>query len=502
MRPRTLLILLVVVLGLGAFIWFYERELPSTEEREELAKKILPVEKDDIQAVTLEFGGQEVSLERIEPPPPSPGEEKADEKAEEPAPVETEDAFGEGQDPEAEPASAEWRMTRPRPARADAFAVDGFLDSLINLQKTRTLEDVVPAEVGLDKPQAVVRLRLKGGEERVLRIGSAVPTGGAVIAQVSAQAGDTTAVVSDSILAEIRREPGTWRDRRLFTADREAVQRIGLNARGPAGGQSLALVRQGPGFRVEGPVQDTAARERVEELFTDLSGLSAETFVDQPDRTPADMGLQPPQAVVQVAVKGKPPVRIELGAPIDTPEEAAPEEEEGMGPAPVLRWARVDGQIVQVRTQLAELASRPAADWRSGLLSAFEVHQIDTVTVQDGPAKMSMQRAGTDWKRGEETISYVPVSDLLFAVTGAEAERLLTPAEIRLGQPVLTFTLGGKEAAAETITLFAGTPQGVPARVSGRNAVLILPAGKLQEIRERLKTVREAKPLTEDETEE
>ena len=492
MRPRTLLILLVVVLGLGAFIWFYERELPSTEEREELAKKILPVEKDDVQAVTLEFDGQVVSLERVEPPPPAPGEEKA---AEEPAPGETEDAFGEGQDPEAEP-SAQWRMTRPRQARADAFAVDGFLDSLTNLQKTRTLEGAVPAEVGLDKPQAVVRLRLKGGEERVLRIGSAVPTGGAVIAQE----GDTTAVVSDSILPEIRREPGSWRDRRLFTADREAVQRVGLNAGGPAGGPSLALVRKGPGFQVEGPFKDAAARERVEELFSDLSGLSAEAFVDQPDRTPAEMGLQPPQAVVQVALQGKPPVRIELGSPV---EESAPEEiGEEMGPSPVLRWARVDGQLVQARTGLVEMVSRPAVDWRSGLLSAFEVHQIEKVEVQEGPAQTSLTRAGTDWKRGEETVSYVPVSDLLFAVTGAEAERLLAPAEIRLGPPALTFTLAGKEAAAETLTLFPGTPQGVPARVSGRDAVLLLPAGKLQEIRERLKAVREAKPLTGEEAEE
>ncbi|HSN87628.1 MAG TPA: DUF4340 domain-containing protein, partial [Thermoanaerobaculia bacterium] len=364
------------------------------------------------------------------------------------------------------------------------------------LQKTRTLEGAVPAEVGLDKPQAVVRLRLKGGEERVLRIGSAVPTGGAVIAQE----GDTTAVVSDSILPEIRREPGSWRDRRLFTADREAVQRVGLNAGGPAGGPSLALVRKGPGFQVEGPFKDAAARERVEELFSDLSGLSAEAFVDQPDRTPAEMGLQPPQAVVQVALQGKPPVRIELGSPV---EESAPEEiGEEMVPSPVLRWARVDGQLVQARTGLVEMVSRPAVDWRSGLLSAFEVHQIEKVEVQEGPAQTSLTRAGTDWKRGEETVSYVPVSDLLFAVTGAEAERLLAPAEIRLGPPALTFTLAGKEAAAETLTLFPGTPQGVPARVSGRDAVLLLPAGKLQEIRERLKAVREAKPLTGEEAEE
>lgn len=483
MRPRTLLILLAVVLGLGAFIWFYERDLPSTEERKELAKKILPVEKDEIQAVTLELDGQQVALERVAAPA------KEEKKKEEAAEEASEDFFAEGEDPEAGPDSGEWRMTRPFQARADAFAVDRFLDSLTNLQKTRTLEGAVPAEVGLDKPQAVVRLKLKDGEERVLRIGAAVPTGGAVIAQVS----DTTAVVSDTILPEIRREPGSWRDRRLFTADREDVQSVRLSA----SGQAVALVQKGPGFRIEEPIDDAAARERVDELFSDLGGLSADTFVDQPDRTPAGMGLQPPQAVVQVAVKNKPPVRIELGAPVDAP---APEPEmlgEEAGPQPVLRWARVDGQLVQARTGLVEMAARPVADWRSGLLSAFEVHQIEKVEVRDGQDKLSLTRAGTDWKRGEEAVSYVPVSDLLFAVTGAEAVRLLAPGEIQLGQPALTFILQGKETAAETVTLFPGTPQGVPARVSGREAVLLLPAGKLQEIRDRLKAVREAKPIEE-----
>ena len=54
MKPRTLLILLVAVLGLGAFIWFYERELPSSEERKDLEKKVVKVEKDDVTAITVE----------------------------------------------------------------------------------------------------------------------------------------------------------------------------------------------------------------------------------------------------------------------------------------------------------------------------------------------------------------------------------------------------------------------------------------------------------------
>ena len=53
MRPRTLAALFLVVAGLLAFIWFYERELPSSDERVELAKRVLSVEADDVRGLTL-----------------------------------------------------------------------------------------------------------------------------------------------------------------------------------------------------------------------------------------------------------------------------------------------------------------------------------------------------------------------------------------------------------------------------------------------------------------
>ena len=487
MRPRTLLILLALVAGLGAFIWFYERDLPSSTEREAQAKKILAVEKDEVQAVTLESGGAVVALERVGEKDGKDAEDGKDGGA------------GEGKEEEGEeaaaPVSVEWRMTRPLQARADTFAVDGLLDALANLEKTRTLEDVDPAQVGLDKPQAVVRLRTKEGE-KVLQIGAPVPTGGAVIARI---AGEKEAhVVSDSILAEIRREPGTWRDRRLFQADRAAVGAVRLIS----GGSDTALSRKGPGFQVAG---DPADRDRVEELFADLDSLSAETFLDQPGRAPAELGLAPPQAVVQVAMKGRPAVRIELGGVVEgaTP----PTVESGDAAQADLRYARVDGQLVETRTRLLELATRPAAEWRSSLLSALEVHQVDSVTVNEPqagsqPGALTLTRAGTDWKRGDQTISYVPVSDLLFALTGARADRLLAPSEAQAAgllpsqsaQAVLTFTLRGK-AGSETLSLYPETPGGSAARASDRVTVLLLPPGKLGEIRQRLAAVRKAEPL-------
>src|SRR3954465_9141197 len=100
-----------------------------------------------------------------------------------------------------------------------------------------------------------------------------------------------------------------------------------------------------------------------------------------------------------------------------------------------------------------ESVRRAPIDWRALQLSVFEVRDVDSATVRDGGATMPLTRSGTDWKRGNTLISYLPVSDLLFAVTGARAQRVLTPAEAAgagLAKPLLTFELHGKELGDET----------------------------------------------------
>lgn len=472
MRPRTLLVLLAVVLGLGAFIWFYERELPSSEERAQLEKKVLRVEKEDVTALTLQSGSGTVRLERSELPA-APKEETGVEGDEITAP------------------ETEWRIVEPLQARADTFAVDGLLDALISLESTRTIEDADPRESGLDRPRATVRLKTAEGE-KVLRFGAAIPTGGAALASLEGQSG--TYVVADSILTEIGRAAGDWRDRQIYRGERDAVRRITL----AAGGQRLVLVPQGgeagegSAFRIESPVKDQADREKVDSLFAELSGLTAERFVDQPPAPLAELGLQPPRAVVEVVFAQGPPTRIELGAPAEA---ASPEPAPGE-PAPAETfWARTGSQLFQVRTRLQEAAARPVADWRSQSLSSLDVFQVDSLTVQDGQGTLNLQRAEPDWKRGEETISYLPVSDFLFSLTGATAERLLAADDVPLGKPALTVTLKPKQGAQEILTLYPQVAAGVPARASGRDLVLLLPAGTLQEIQGKLAEVRKAKPV-------
>jgi hypothetical protein len=386
----------------------------------------------------------------------------------------------------------EWRITKPLATRADASMVASLLDALQGIEKTRTIEDPDAKALGLDKPQATVRLATGDGE-KVLKLGAKMPTGATVAAAIEGE--PEAYVVSDAVLATLDREPGEWRDRQVFHAKRGDVERIALNGENGR----VVLVRRDGGFWLESPVADRADNDLVETLLSDLTGLSAQTFLDNPGKSPAELGLAPPQGSVVVTAKGAEPLRIELGAPVAaTPEPAAAmaATDESFSPA---RYARAGGTLFETQTGLAEAIARLPVDWRSRALTGFEVYQVESLRAKDGKGEVAVTRAGTDWKRGEETISYTPVSDLLFALTGTRAERLLAPADAQalgaaLARPALTLVLKG-ETGEETLTLYPAVSDGVPARVTGRDAVLLLPGTILEDLQKQVAAVRNAKPV-------
>jgi len=482
-KPRTLLALLVLVLGLGAFIQFYEKKLPSSEERTKLGQRVLGIEKDDVQAVEIDRNGQTVRLERVKAPA-KPKDEKKEEKKDEAAAV-------------SEPA-AEWRMTKPRAARADGTAVSGLVEALVGLAQTRTLEHPDPKAVGLDHPQTTVRLTTAKGE-KILEIGAKVPTGSELIVGVK---GERDAyVTSDAILSSLERNPGEWRDRQLLGADRESIDRVTLQ--GPAG--TTVLARKGDGFEIESPASehDRADRDLVEGLLTDLTGLHAQTFLDDPKQTPAALGLQPPRGVVALARKSGPPARIEIGGPAPAAP-ASPPATPGAppeSPAAPNVYARVDGQTVLAQTGLAADIARTPADWRSKALSRFQVYQVESARIADDAGTVTVERSGTDWKRGKDTISYTPVSDLLFAVVGGKASQVLSVADAKAlgiggGKPLATVTLKGEKGSGEeTVTFYPPIAKGAPVQTSGRDVLLLLPSDKLAEVQKQIAEIRKAAPL-------
>lgn len=485
MRPRSLLVLLAVVLALGAFIWFYERELPGSEEREAQARRLIPgLEVEEVTAFEVESGGERVRIERVETPGAA-GEETAVEDGVDAA--------------AAEPgAPDEWRIAAPERfagARADRVAVDGLLSSLASIERGRRLEDFDRQALGLDAPRARLAIERRDGGAIALAVGADLPASSEMVV-LREDAGEAH-LVDRTILQDLTRAAGAWRSREMFPATRQQVSRLTLGGGGVGGDGSEAgavvLERGERGFRLVRPLADLADPDAVDQLLAAITRLSAERFVEVDQADPAELGLAPPRGrVVAELAGGRPPVEIEVGAP----------RPEGDG-----HTFRVGRQVFVAESALADVLGRPPGEWQSPALTDLELYRIDAVTVEGPDGRLELTRSGTDWRRGDETISYTPVSDLLFSLVEARAEEIVPSGAADPGAPQLTVELtagaAGDEADAaaperQTIAFHPPAPDGlVSATVSGRRFLLRLPEPAVEAIRANLAQVRAAPPVTD-----
>ncbi len=468
MQPKSLLALSLVVLVLGAFILFYEKDLPSTDERTEQAKKVLRLEEDDVKSVLIEWGDQEVRLERQEA---SPAKDAAEAESESPESVST---FS----------TDHWRITSPFAARADAGIVDGLVRSLLGLEASRTLEDFGRAELGLDEPRARVTL-VSEGTQSVLEIGAEVPASSDMIV---ALAGQTSAYkVAATVFDDLTKEPGEWRDKKLFLGTRGAIDRVTLKGES---GETVLLARRGDDLWIESPLTDRADETRVNALMAQLTGLRVTTFIDEPMLTPESLGLAPPAGVVEaVLASSELPFRFELGHPTSEAESKK-------------HYGRVGSQIFELETELADSLAVSPVDWRSKAWTALQVFKIETARLEDAEGTLEVSRDGADWKRGEDRIAYSVVSDLLYPITEAEGQQVVdrdqAAAQGRdLSSPILQLTLTTKDGVDE-LALFGAQDGLVAATATSRDAVLLLAQDKVDEILGQLQELRSADPMPED----
>lgn len=460
MRPRTLLVLFLLVAGLGAFIWFVERDLPGSDERAELEKRLLAVEPEEITELIIEREGASAHLVR-----PASDEAESETGDEDPAAV-----------------KRRWRLLEPFDTRADNSTADRLAETLSSLEKVRSLEEVDPKAVGLDSPRARVTVRTPDGES-VVRVGAEIPASSNMI--VATDAG--TFVVAATVWSTLETAPGDWRSKTLFPLHRGAVERVELSS----AEETLALVRRDETFWIESPVEDLAESERVDELLDAMFGTEISAFLDRPELSAEEMGLAPAARRLTVNLTGHDqPVVLELGAP------AAGGEGD--------RYARIDDQVVRIGDDLDEAIADPPMEWQARAWTALEVYEIDSFRAVDGSGELLLERAGADWSRDGVKVSYSPISDFLYALAGAAGERVIDRAEAErlgadLGDPALELILKGS-TAEESLSLHDADGSGIAAR-EGRAYLLVLSAGTVEDLRLKLQAIRDEPRLGADDEE-
>ncbi len=453
MRPRTLLVLFLVVAGLGAFIWVFERDLPSADEMRDRDRRVLVMEVDEVEELTLSAAGRVVRLERAS-------------KAEG-------SAAGAGR---------EWTLTEPALGPADSDEVETFLEQIAGLVKERTLEDGSREDLGLTSPRAEIAIGLPTGEV-ALKLGSPVPASDNAIVELGS--GPPFYVVRDSLYEDVSRDPDAWRGRDAIPVERARIQRIEV-VEPPTG---VSLERAGDVFRLVTPLDDEADDAEVSSLLTSLVDMEIDEFLDEPGQAPE---LERPLASVRLSVEGRAdPILVSIAGGGTDVEESSDSS----------RFAvRVDGRTFLAETDLALQLARPASDWQSPRWSARRSFEIDRVRVGKDGEELALERRDGNWFRDGEEVGYSAVDGFLRAVTEATGspsngtrDSVDQPFEAESGAPALEVTLEFGEDR-ERLRLFAAGG-GYLAERSGRPVGLTMTDGAVDDVLARLEELKAAPAL-------
>jgi hypothetical protein len=155
--------------------------------------------------------------------------------------------------------------------------------------------------------------------------------------------------------------------------------------------------------------------------------------------------------------------------------------------------------------ELDELLARSVSEWQESAWTDLEVFQIDSFRVLDDSGELLLERAGSDWSRDGEAISYSPVSDFLYALTGVAGDSVIDASTAGglgadLTEPTLEIQLKGSDRE-ETLRLHEADA-GAIAGSASRDFWLTISEGTLEDLRVKLQAVRDEEPISDEPTNE
>jgi hypothetical protein len=276
---KSLLVLLVVALGLGAYIYFVEskRDVDDTAKKD----KVFAVQAGSIDEITIHSAsGQETTLKKT------------------------------GDD---------WAVTAPVQAPADQSAVSSIASTIETLDVQNALEDNPPsvAQYGLDPVRFSVTFKTRGDSTpHRLDVGNKTPTGSDLYARVGGQ--PRLFLISGYLEDTLNRTTFDLRDKTALKFDRDQVTTITLEH---AGSPAVTLTKSGADWRLSAPIQTAADLDSVNTLLSRLSGEQMKSIVagDSGEPSAAELrkyGLDKPQATVTLGA-GSTRASLALGAKTD-----------------------------------------------------------------------------------------------------------------------------------------------------------------------------------------
>lgn len=258
MNQRKSLLLTVVLLLLGGYIYFVE--VPR-EQKESEEKKLVTLDKDAISEIALIYPDRALTLKKNE--------------------------------------AGKWRITQPVEADADEPTVNNLITTVIDAEIKRTLDEA-PHDLtvyGLNAPGVKLKLTLKDGKSLPLvLLGKDTPVGSSIYAQ---KEGEQKILLLQQILRSgLTKEVKDVRDRTILTFPDDEVSKVDIRA----ADQEIVLRKADGGWKLEKPISAKADDTEVRTFLSNVRSIRAQDFLEDPLLEPKEFGLAPPQLEVTLTV--------------------------------------------------------------------------------------------------------------------------------------------------------------------------------------------------------
>jgi hypothetical protein len=407
---RSLIFLVLVAAGLGAYLYFVEmkREPGDAAEKKD---KVFSVEADKIDELTIKSeSGERTTLKK------------------------------NGKD---------WQVVAPAgsgPAAVDQTEVSGITTNIATLEQQRVVEEKVEKaedlkEFGLAEPRIEVAFK-SGGAEQKLQIGSKTPTGGDLYAKIDGQS--KVFLISSFLESTFNRGTFDLRDKTALKIDAEKIDAVEVTTKDG----TLRFGKTNSEWRLASPPENRADSAMIGSLVSRLGSLQMKSMA--PAGELKTYGLDAPTATVRVG-SGSSQATLLIGKAGE------------QGTVYAKDASRPD--VFTIESSIADELKKGAGEYR--LKDIFDARAFNTTRVEiaRGADTLVFEKAGDKWKQvapSAKDVDTSKVEALLSAATGARATSFVDM-QLR-ARPELTLALKFDGDKEERVSFYKGAADALAGR--------------------------------------
>ena len=365
MNWRTTLILAVVVLGVFAYLRFFEMKQPSTEEARRQAQNVVNFERSKVDGIIIQNGDEKIEIRRRD---------------------------------------NKWRLETPIKDQADGALIENLLSDLETWQKEGTIpsKDIEADksklnEYGLNRPKLKLKLIGPDRPPEILFGKDAALEGRMYVRFDNSK---EAFLAKQSVKKDIEKKAEEFRDKKLTDLTTAQVRRIALKT--PVG--EMELEKKGDHWDIVKPLRARADDEKVGDLIAQITTARIQQFVtgDHGDLRPYGLA-EPRGSITLFSQEGKKDQKVETA---DSSKVVGEDKGQTLQIGSIsekekdqvyVRFAP-RGAVYTLPRKIEEVLNIKPADLRDYHLVRIDTNVLDRITIDvPGKGKTVLARKDGNW---------------------------------------------------------------------------------------------------------